>query len=379
MKNLMLDFYLNNKVTTEHIAMERYDEYIQKREKLYLQLGIPLLVFKNADIIEIGPGVGHNTLPLITEWKAKHIDMLEPNVVAASQLKVNFDNHKIDNQMYRILPIIWEEYDEEKKYDIVIAEGYIQFAANYKEFLNKIEKYTHQNSIVIITCSDEIGLYVERMKRIVGQYAVKDIEKLEDKVEHLNKLWNGEKYGNNLKGMTRSSKEWILDMIFNEASMFEHVMTMKDAIEEMADEFNVLGASQNIFTDYSWYKDLSFDCLESFKNQYDAKKHIFLIAGDYSEVIRTVTENVKLERAIKDTVEYAKEVEKGESININKFMKYIDRVSEISENEKLIEYNKELKEILCLYAKGQNITWDNYSTWKYTFGKSMQYISFERK
>lgn len=375
----MLEFYVNNKVTTEHIDKENYDEYMHKREKLYLQLGIPLLTFRNADILEIGPGVGHNTLPLITEWGAKHIDMLEPNPVAAHELKVNFETHKIDDKAYRIFPVILEEYNEKKKYDIVIAEGYIQFATNYKVFLEKIKQYTNKNSIVIITCADEMGLYVERMKRAAGQYAVRNIEKLEDKVEHLDKLWNGEKYGNNLKGMTRSSKEWILDMVFNEASMFEHAMSMKDAMEEMEDQFNVLGASQNIFTDYSWYKDLSYDYLESYKKQYDARKHIFLIAGDYSEVVRTIEEDLELERAIKDAVEYAKKVEKGEEYNIDKFWAYIDKVSEASGNRKLIEYNEELKEILYLSAKGQEIAWNEYNTWKYTFGKAMQYISFERK
>lgn len=262
MNNTMLNFCVNNKITTEHIDIDGYGEYIQKRKNLYRQLGIPILAIKDADILEVGPGVGHNTIPLITKWGAKHVDMLEPNPVAAKELKSNFESRGICEETYEIYPIVLEEYREDKTYDIVIAEGCIEYMENWKESLNIIKEYTHENSIVIVSCADEIGLYVERMKRIAGQYAVRKIERIEDKIEQLEKLWNGDKHKDNLKGMTRTSKEWILDLIFNEA-MFENKMTMKDAMEAMGDKFSVLGASQNIFTDYSWYKDLSFDCLAS--------------------------------------------------------------------------------------------------------------------
>lgn len=379
MKNTMLNFYVNNKVTTEHINIDEYDEYIQKRKNLYRQLGIPILAIKDADILEVGSGVGHNTIPLITKWGAKHIDMLEPNPVAAEELKSNFEARAIGKETYTIFPVILEEFKGEKKYDLVIAEGYVQFAHNWKAFLNEVKKYTHENSIVIVTCADEIGLYVERMKRVAGQYAVRDIERLEDKVEHLDKLWNGQKYGENLKGMTRSSKEWILDMIFNESSIFEHAMTMKETMDEMGDTFDILGASQNIFTDYSWYKDLSYDYKEAYKNQYDTKKHMLLIAGEYDETIRTVAENQKLEHTIKNVMEYVKGIEREEKICIKDFLMEIDKVSEAADNKKIRQYNEELKEILQLCAEKKEVEWEKYKMWKYTFGKSMQYISFERK
>lgn len=379
MNNTMLNFYVNNKITTEHIDIDGYGEYIQKRKNLYRQLGIPILAIKDADILEVGPGVGHNTIPLITKWGAKHVDMLEPNPVAAKELKSNFESRGICEETYEIYPLILEEFDEDKKYDLVIAEGYVHFAHNWKEFLGAMKKYTHENSIVVVTCADEIGLYVERMKRVVGQYAVRDIERLEDKAEYLDKLWNGQELRENLKGMTRSSKEWISDMIFNEASIFEHAMTMKDAIDEMGDEFNVLGASQNFFTDYSWYKDLSFDYKNAYKRQYDMKKHMLLIAGEYDETIRTAAENQKLEDSIKNVMNYVKNIEKGEKISIEDFLMEINKVSEAADNEKVGKYNEELKEILQLCADGKEVEWQKYKRWNCTFGKSMQYISFERR
>lgn len=379
MKNTMLDFYVNNKVTTGHIDINKYEEYVKKRKNLYRQLGIPLLAIKDADILEIGPGAGHNTIPLITEWEARHVDMLEPNPIAAEELKTNFETREIDKGTYRIFSVILEEFKGDKKYDIVIAEGYIQFAANWKEFLNIIKEYTHENSIVIVTCAEEIGLYVERMKRVVGQYAVRNVEKLEDKIECLDKLWNGEKSGDALKGRTKSFKEWALDWVFNNANMFEHAMTMKDAMGEMGDQFHVLGASQNIFTDYSWYKDLSYDHMNSYINQYDIKKHMFLIAGEYTETVRTLEENQKLESAIEEAIEYARKVECGEKLDMNHIGNLIDEISKISKNGRLKGYNDELKEILSLCVDGKEIRWETYNTWKNTFGKSMQYISFERK
>lgn len=380
MNNTMLNFYVDNKVTTEHIDIDGYGEYIQKRKNLYRQLGIPILAIKDADILEVGPGVGHNTIPLITKWGAKHIDMLEPNPVAAKELKSNFESRGICEETYEIYPLILEEFNVEKKYDLVIAEGYVQFAHNWKDFLDAVKKYTHESSIVVVTCADEIGLYVERMKRAAGQYAVRDIGgSVEDKVEYLDKLWDVQSYSERLRGMTRSSKEWILDMIFSDANIFEYAMTMKDAIDVMGDEFDVLGASQNIFTDYSWYKDLSFDYKNVYKRQYDIKKHMLLIAGEYDETIRTAAQNQKLENSIKDVMEYVKTIEKGEKISIEDFLMEIDKVSEAADNERIRNYNAELKEILQLCADRKEVKWEKYKVWNCTFGKSMQYISFERR
>ena len=170
----MLEFYLQNHITTEHIDVAHWNDYLRKRKNLYRQLGIPMLAIKGSEILEVGPGAGHNSIPLIIEG-ARSIDLVEPNPVAREALEDNFKRMEIKESAYIVHPVTLEEYSTKKKYDIVIAEGYVQSAQNWKEFMAILKTFTKENSIVIVTCMDEIGLYLERMKRFVGRYIVRDM------------------------------------------------------------------------------------------------------------------------------------------------------------------------------------------------------------
>ena len=65
MSSTMLEFYLKQNITTEHVDFENQNEYFRKRKNLYRQLGVPMLAIKGSDILEVGPGPGHNSIPLI--------------------------------------------------------------------------------------------------------------------------------------------------------------------------------------------------------------------------------------------------------------------------------------------------------------------------
>ena len=378
MKNEILQFYEEHKITTEHIDEKNIAEYVRKRRNLYRQLGIPLLAIRDADILEIGPGVGHNTVPLILDWHCRHIDLVEPNLVAVNGLKDALSKMQVANECYRIFEMALEEFSEDKSYDMVIAEGYIHAVYNWKDTLKLIKKYTHQNSLVIVTCMDEFGIYVENMKRLVGQYMVRSISGgLEEKVQFLSEAWKDSV--ESLPGMTRNISEWILDTVFNKAELCKNPMTMKCAVEEMQEDFDVLGASQNIFVDYSWYKDLEYDYIESYKNQYDEKKHTFLTAYDMTESIHSAEQNKRLGDAIKETFELIRQIEAEKNVDISDIYKSIDKVTANTDNRKIQIFDEEIKEILMGAKFGKDIDFSKYSAWNSTFGKSLQYISFQRR
>ena len=378
-ENKYLAFCEKNQVTAEHFDRENSSEYLKKRRNLYRQLGIPILAVKDAEILEIGPGVGHNTLPLILDWNCKYVDLVEPNLVAVNELKKTFEELGVGEELYRVFPVIFEEYKEDKKYDMVIAEGYIQYSHNWNKLLKMIKKYTHENSLVIVTCMDEFGIYVEMMKRLVGQYMVKDIEgELDNKVAFLSETWK--EYFKTLPGMTRTPREWILDMIFNEGVLCcEKPMTIKYAMEEMKDEFDVLGCSQNLFVDYSWYKDLDYDYINAYQKQYDMKKHMFLTADTYEESVHDMEINKKLEEAIKLVIDLIRKIESGKDITLEILCSAIDGVTMLADNQRIQDFNEDIKNILKEFKDEQEIDFTKYKAWNTTFGRAMQYISFQRK
>lgn len=58
MVNEQLEYYLKHNISPEHQDISDLKIHFERREKLYRQCGIPGLAFRNAEILEVGPGGG---------------------------------------------------------------------------------------------------------------------------------------------------------------------------------------------------------------------------------------------------------------------------------------------------------------------------------
>ncbi len=64
MKNDFIKYYGEKNISPVKQDISNLQLHCRRREKLYRQLGIPFIFFKNKHILEIGPGSGYNTLVL---------------------------------------------------------------------------------------------------------------------------------------------------------------------------------------------------------------------------------------------------------------------------------------------------------------------------
>lgn len=380
--NKLLEFYEKHDMSPGNKELEEWSVFKRKRTNLYRQLGVPVQCFKEKNILEFGPGSGHNALAIMMDFSENinfgegHIDLVEPNLSGRNDIKRIFENKKIPKECYTLYSDVLEDFVTNRKYDFVIAEQFLPYIENWKECVEIIKNYTTRNGIVIITCADAIGLYVELTKRLVGQYIVRDIESFSEKVDRLIKIFEPQLI--KLKGMNRTCKEWVQEEIFNGASLCTHPMNMNDAIDAFGNEFDILGTSQRIFTDYSWYKDLDYDYVMAYKKQYNQKKHMFLLSDMREETIRTEEENASLEQAVITANELTEKFEKRKSLDITAYKKAIDKVTECSDNQTIKKFNEETLEILKLAEKSVPDV-KIYDVWSSCFGRTSQYISFIRK
>ena len=74
--NDFIEYYKTHNIVPSE-QKEDYEVHFEKRRKLYRQLGIPLIAFRNADILDVGSGDGYNTAAFF-EFGAAYIDMVEP-------------------------------------------------------------------------------------------------------------------------------------------------------------------------------------------------------------------------------------------------------------------------------------------------------------
>ncbi|MBQ8691940.1 MAG: hypothetical protein IJ520_02215, partial [Synergistaceae bacterium] len=89
MRNEYIEYYGENNISPVHQDISDFDIHMKRRKKLYRQLGIPVKLFRDAKILEVGPGGGYNTLCFF-KWGAKHIDLVEPNIAGIEDMRENF-------------------------------------------------------------------------------------------------------------------------------------------------------------------------------------------------------------------------------------------------------------------------------------------------
>lgn len=311
----------------------------------------------------------------------KKIDLIEPNRKGINDMFQLFLKHEIDKECYNIINCKIEEFTTNSKYDIIIAESFLPALVNKKEVIDNLIKLTNERGIIVITCIDEIGFFIEQMKRLIGHVLTSNIKDFSKKTEKLCEIF--EPQLNLLQGVSRNVVDWVQDQLINPANNTS-TLSLEEAIVYLGQEFDVLGSSPNLFVDYSWYKDIDFDYKKEYKKQFSVKRHNLLMCG-LEETFLLPEENEYLLNNIRAIRQYAIDYERSyDKNNIKSIIYYLNNILHIMKriDSKLYKVVIELNEILTtLLNKGDqlNIDLSKYKNFFSAFSRSQQYISFVKK
>lgn len=379
MKNDFLEYYGERSISPVRQNIEDIGVHYERRKKLYRQCGLPMLAFRNAEMLEVGPGGGYNTLAFLN-WKIQHIDLVEANLQGINDMQQLFLKYDISKEKYQIFQEKIEDFQINKKYDIIIAEGFLPYIYNQREVINKLQDLIAVDGIIVITCIDNVCMFVEAMKRLVGIALSADIVDYEQKVEYLADFFEPQLA--KLKGVSRSAKEWVQDQILCPAGVNGMELSMVQAMEYFEEGFEILGCSPRIFTDYSWYKDIWYDYKTDYKEQFEKKRLSFLLAN-MPEIILPKDKVCTLVERFELIKKLAADYEK--TLDINKIKEIIEEMDHVLEqmildfNDKFMNTFKEIKEVLCHICKSEEVIMDKYPLFFSAFGRTQQYISFVKK
>lgn len=185
-----------------------------------------------------------------------------------------------------------------------------------------------------------------------------------------------------MKGVSRSPKEWVQDQILNPAAVNGTELTLTQAIAYFGDEFDVLGSSPGMFTDYSWYKDIEYGYKKDYQSQFERKRLSLLMAG-IPEVLVSVEQAEILVRQIKKIKRLESEYEKTSDMtkisDILEEMYAMEQVLKDNFNKAFLEVFCEIKEILSILLKENKVEMEKFPHFFKAFGRTQQYISFVRK
>lgn len=370
--NELLKFYQEQEISPVHQDISDFRIHCMRREKLYRQLGIPAILIERSKILEVGPGGGYNAIVL--KYWGCDLTMVEPNEVGCTEIKKLFSQLGLGK--YNLLNIPIEEFDSEQKFDIVIAEGFLPVISNWQTIFKKLKSLVGRGGILVITCEDEIGRFVERVKRFIAHIVTKEIKDYDEKLERMIEIFSPQM--ETLTGRSRPIKDWIEDEILFE-DYNRRTLTIKKAIELIGDEWDILGCSSpSFFVDYSWYKDVNSDYKNDFCRQYEKKSYNLILAGrgeiDAEEnMVRQITGYI--EKVQELDILYEKS-EENNSDYIKQAVACLKRIAEsVSDfdNELLIFLQDAIQ---ILEADSCQIDFSKYPNFNKAFGRSAQYISF---
>ncbi len=379
MKNDQLKYYGEYNISPEKQNIDDIELHYIRRKKLYRQCGLPEIAFRDANILEVGPGGGYNTLAYF-EWNCKHIDLVEANPQGIQDMQLLFAMQGIPEDKYQIFDCTIEDYPADCKYDIIIAEGFLSDIYNQREVIGKLKSLVNEKGIIVVTCVDKIGFFIESMKRLMGVVLSRNIVGYEEKVKYLTTVFSPQL--EKLKGMSRLPEDWVRDIILNPGINNGIEFSLGQAIEYFGQDFDILGTSPIMFTDYSWYKDVWYDYKKDYLEQFDRKRLSFLMAG-MPEVILTVDHAntlVKYFEEIKDAeAEYEKTLEMKKIDYIMEIMNKVEELLQKYFDFEFMNVFREIKKILLCIREDEDINMENYPHFFAAFGRTQQYISFVKK
>lgn len=369
--NKYLEFYEKYKISPVVQDIKDFTQHIKRRTNLYRQVGVTPLTFQDKDILEIGPGGGYNSLVTYT-YNPKTYTFIEPNSTGYNELKENFKD--IDKGNIFFNNCLLEDFNTDKKYDVIMCEGLIPGLTNKEDFIAKLITLLKPNGIFVITTADQVTMFFEIIRRYMANILIKDIQNIDEQVKVLVDAFST--HLNTLKGMTRNHEDWCLDNLINDAT-YEHTFSMNDAIELVKNEFHVLGTSPNFFNNYIWYKELPNDINEYnnlYQEQFLQRWHNLI---DYRYIVedRASSKNTELAKHCLELIDLVKDSTNEKSI-IFCLENIKDNLLSDANEKTILSINEVIDTLKSGLTQEKVIKMIHFAS---AFGRGQSYISFVKE
>ena len=376
-----VDFYKRHRISPVAQNISDLKKHYDRREFLYRRLGLVASYVKGKTIIEFGPGSGHNALYTYS-LQPSHYVLVDGNPKGLKDCEELFGQYFPDHKCHELVTSLIEEYKNDRLFDLVLCEGVLPGQKNPQQCLKSIAKFTKPGGVCIITAHDSVGFLTDLLRGLIGGMVIKEDMPFEEKTGVLLATFEG--HFAQLKSMSRSTKDWVVDSIMNKAiwgNKETDMLSIENAIRTLDASFDVYGVSPYFFVDWRWYKDV-----------YGEKKNFNQVAIDcYRKNLhnlldfrqqwgpRPAEENMKLLNIcleIRHLIAcFAHERNRshieGISQNIHALEAMVRTFSKVTADA-LSDFNSALKKYPAIIPKTD---WKSFSSW---WGRGLQYLSFIR-
>ncbi len=385
----MLSYYKKDEFNPVPIKVENQDvwkAHFAKRLNLYQRhLRIPLSLLRNRPVLEFACNSGENSLVLASF--GANLTLVEPNEQVLPRLNFLFKKFGFENNVLSIEQIDLEGFKSEKKYDLVLAEGFLFTLSNRNEMLKKVCSFLTKGGLAVTSFEDKYGSLIELTKRMILKRAC-ELEKVDFLSKESLKLAE-QLFLEDFKKINKSRpfEVWWKDSLVTPFFGFRYLWSYPEILQLLEKEgcefysSSPKWASVNHFT---WYKnalnkDASYSkVIDNWKEVF----HYFLTGLPPSNETEPATS--ELIDSVSELILQVSTYTTGfGSINSVAYPLMLDEYLKKSKNGKINEFNSEIKSVYEA-AKSSNLN-DLISAYHKTkilrdlWGTPYHYICFNKR
>lgn len=249
-----LDYYGLNDIAPVRQDISNLHLHFQRRASLYALLHIPPNAVRGRRILEVGPGSGHNAI-FTASLKPATYTLLDGNQRSIKEVRAKLSNPTYGLQNAEVINADFVDFKDDRRFDLVIAEGIVPGQRSSAEFLRKLASFVDCGGMLIVTGMSATACFAEVCRRLMRPLIAATVSS-NDLLETLCQFF--EPHLSTLPGRSRLTVDWVWDNIMHPWDD-GFILTPAEIVRTLMGEMTFFGSSPSLVQDARWYKSIPLD------------------------------------------------------------------------------------------------------------------------
>ncbi|MGB7120125.1 MAG: methyltransferase domain-containing protein [Bradyrhizobium sp.] len=380
-----LGYYIEHGISPVTYRTDDIGAHFDRRDSLYRSLGLPPIAFKGADVLEVAPGSGQNSL-YVAACAPASLTLVEPNPTGRRDIAAAYANLQVAHTAPELIAETLQRFAPERRFDIVICENWLGGTPNELNLLAKLAGFVTPGGALVITTVPLAGFFPNIMRKLLALRLVPADMSFERKTSVLIEAFGP--HLSTVKEMTRSHRDWVHDCLIN-PHYLNVSLPLELVLRTIGTKLESMATFPRFATDWRWFKALSGQNRRFNETLLDAAGRNTLSFIDYRRTFpeRPSAENASLEAAFAAihqlALDWQAAVEGGDQLRRDQLTNRIGR--QIGEIARLLatadhELAAAIHELGAIWALPAPAIADvnGMKLFNGVFGRESVYVSFTR-